>query len=97
LEPYIWLRELLVEPPYVDPTTVLESIPKDSLLELQALLLERQKNYLSALTVYIQRLKDLSLAEKLCDRVYEYDKKPRDDLETSQTFDISQRVGNLWT
>lgn len=96
MESYTRLRELLIESPYIEPTTVLEAIPSDALLELQALLHERKRSFRSALAIYIQRLHDLSLAEQLCDRVYEEEKSASKKLETAYSFDFSEHTENLY-
>lgn len=96
MESYTRLRELIIESPNINPQSVLESIPSDTLLELQALLHERQRNYLSALAIYIQRLQDLDLAEQLCDRVYEQEDTSMRRLEVSYSFDFSEQTENLY-
>lgn len=96
VESYVRLRELLIHSPNIDPTDVLGTIPHDSLLELQALLLERKQNHRSALRVYIQRLEDLTLAEALCDRVYDKDNSPSKGLQAVHTYDVSEQTDNMY-
>ena len=97
MESYTRLRELLIESPFIDPAIVLESIPQDRLLELRALLMERKQSYRSALAVYVQRLHDLTLAEKLCDRVW--DRQKSSSVETgpvNESFDVSEHTDNVY-
>eukprot|EP00210_Caulerpa_lentillifera_P001355 g1303.t1 len=98
VESYIRLRQLLINSTNIDPTEVLGTIPYDSLLELQALLLERKQNHRSALRVYIQRLEDLTLAEALCDRVYQQAKSSsvKSGVQSFQTYDVSEQTDNLY-
>lgn len=85
VESYVRLRELLITSPNIDATDVLGTIPHDSLLELQALLLERKQNHRSALRVYIQCLDDLTLAVALCDRVYDKERSALNGLQATHT------------
>lgn len=96
LEAYTRVRELVIESPYIDPSDVLDAIPANALLELQALLHERKRSFRSALAIYIQRLHDLTLAEKLCDRVFEEEKSSSKRLEKAYTFDFSEHTDNLY-
>lgn len=96
IQSYIRLRELIQTSPYIKHKLILETIPSDSLLEIQALLLERRGLYKNALEIYIQKLNDLSLAEDLCDRVYESFKKPQRTLSSlivqDQSIDEAENV-----
>lgn len=56
---------------FIDPEYVLSRLPRGSLLELQALMLERLGHHDDCLKLFVYGLGDIQLAEAYCDRQYE--------------------------